>query len=116
MSGLRPVPRIPNRHSTMNGSDASATAASSIGSARRNAGPRSVTRGRAYAAATAATRPIVTAAVVPSPGSRTVHQASGQSAARPIAGASRDQRRRPQATAIAWPTSAEAPRQRSSAA
>ena len=45
MSGLRPVPRIPNRPSTMNGSEASTIAASTSGTALRSAAPAPSARG-----------------------------------------------------------------------
>ncbi len=45
MSGLRPVPRIPKRCSTMNGSEASASPASAGAIAERRAAPVSLTRG-----------------------------------------------------------------------
>ena len=111
MSGLSPVPRIPKRASTMNGSEASSERGELDRQPPRErraqtlGRPRSDQRRRRPRPARARS-----SAVVASPGSRTVHQASGQSAARPTAGASRDQRRRPQAIMIACPTSAAAPR------
>ena len=110
MSGLSPVPRIPKRASTMNGSEASRSAAHAIGRPLPRAARSPSARATTTTAQAAATSPSAIAAVVASPGSRTVHQASGQSAASPTAGARRDQRRRPQAIIIACPTSAAAPR------
>ena len=111
MSGLSPVPRIPKRCSTMNGSEAATTAASSSGSPLRSAPRSPSTRGSTYSAEPAATTAIAMIAVVPWPPSWTVPQAMGHNAARPTAGARRDQRRRPHAMRIAEPASAAAPRQ-----
>ena len=109
MSGLSPVPRIPNRASTMNGNEAKSSAVSATRMLPRSAAPVPASRPRSSSAEPAAATAIAISAAVPSPGRRTVHQASAQSAARPTAGARGEGPRRPQATRIAWPINAAAP-------
>ena len=109
MSGLSPVPRIPNRCSTMNGSEAIAPATSASGRSETSALDGSSSRRTTTTPAAAQASPSAITAAVPSPGSRTVAQATAISAASPTAGASRDQPRRPQRANTACPTTAEAP-------
>ena len=111
MSGLSPVPRIPKRPSTRNGSEAASSAATATGSpiahgVAEPAGPAAQEGQRGHDAAT----PTADQGAAPSPGSRTVPQATAVSTPRPTAGASQDHSRLPQAANSACPTTSEAAR------
>ncbi len=94
----------------MNGSDAMTTAHSSSGKPRRSAPPSPSTKVKTTNPAMTVISVRATSAAVPWAGSRTVHHASGQSAASPTAGDSRVHRRRPHAMKIAWPIRVADPR------
>jgi hypothetical protein len=108
MSGLKLVPRIPKRPSTMKGSEAPARAANATTAPSRIGSPPSLTLpSRKASDATVATSTAI-AEIVPSPGNRTVPQHNVVTKARPVAGASHDQRRHPQSASAAWPIASDA--------
>lgn len=103
MSGLKLVPRIPNRPSTKNGNEAAISATIATGAPSRRAVSIPSTLPRRNASAPTVASSTAVAEITPWPGSRTVPQHSPATSANPMAGASHDHWRQPQRANAACP-------------